>query len=136
MRTFFDTNILVYADDVAAGAKRERALALLEEHVRAGTAVLSTQVLQEFYVIATRKLGVPPALARNKVALFGRLDLVEVDLELILGAIDVQRLHQLSFWDALIVRAATVAGCSVLLSEDLQDGQLIDGLRVVNPLRA
>lgn len=136
MRSFFDTNILVYADDLAADAKRERALALLEQHVAAGTAVLSTQVLQEYYVSATRKLGVPPATARSKVALFGRLDLVEVDLELILGAIDVQRLHQLSFWDALIVRAATVAGCRQLFSEDLQDGRQIDDLQIVNPLRA
>jgi predicted nucleic acid-binding protein len=135
VRTFFDTNILIYADDLAAGGKRERALAILEEHVRGGTAVVSTQVLQEFYVIATRKLGVSAAVARHKVELFGRLDLVEVDLELILGAIDVQRLHQLSFWDALIVHAAAVAGCSVLLSEDLQDGRVIDGLRISNPLQ-
>ena len=136
MRSFFDTNILLYADDLAADAKRERALALLEQHVAAGTAVLSTQVLQEYHVIATRKLGVPPATARSKVSLFGRLDLVEVDLELILGAIDVQRLHQLSFWDALIVRVATVAGCRQLFSEDLQDGRQIDDLKIVNPLRA
>lgn len=134
VRAFFDTNILLYADDAAAGAKRERALAVLDEHVRAGTAVLSTQVLQEFYVVATKKLGVPPEVARDKVALFGRLDLVEIDLELILRAIDVLRLQQLSFWDALIVQAALVAGCSTLFSEDLQHGSAIHELRVVNPL--
>lgn len=135
MRAFFDTNILVYADDLAAGDKRERALTVLDRHVRAGTAALSTQVLQEFYVIATRKLGVPPDVARNKVALLARLDLVNVDLDVILDAIDLQRLHQLSFWDALIVQAATIAGCSVLFTEDLQEGRTINDLRIVNPLR-
>lgn len=134
-RTFFDTNILVYADDLAAGQKRERALSVLDQHIRAGMAVVSTQVLQEFYAIATRKLGVSPEVARAKVAILGRLDLVQVDLGLILGAIDVQRLHQVSFWDALIVRAASVAGCRLLFSEDLQDGRLIDELRIVNPWR-
>ena len=134
-RTFFDTNILVYADDLAAVQKRERALSVLDQHIRAGMAVVSTQVLQEFYAIATRKLGVSPEVARAKVAILGRLDLVQVDLELILGAIDVQRLHQVSFWDALIVRAASVAGCRLLFSEDLQDGRVIAELRIVNPLR-
>lgn len=135
-RAFFDTNILVYADDLAAGAKRERAMVVLDEHIRAGLAVVSTQVLQEFYAITTRKLGVAPEVARHKVAVLGRLDLVQVDLDLILAAIDVQRLRQVSFWDALIVRAASVAGCRVLFSEDLQDGRVIDDLRVENPLRS
>ncbi len=135
-RAFFDTNILIYADDLGAGSKRERAITVLDEHIRAGSAVLSTQVLQEFYVVATRKLGIPPELARRKLALLGRLDLVSVNLELILSAIDLQRLRQLSFWDALIVRAAISSGCTVLFTEDLQDGSSIDDLHIVNPLRA
>lgn len=136
MRAFFDTNIFVYADDAAAGDKRQRALARIDEHVRAGTAVLSTQVLQEFYVVATRRLGVPIDVARDKVALLARLDVVPIDTTMILQAIDAQRLHQLSFWDALIVQAATTAGCRLLFSEDLPDGRTFHDLRVVNPMLA
>ena len=134
-RSFFDTNILIYADDADAGPKRNLALDLLNNHIRAGTAVLSTQILQEYYSVATRKLGISHEVARRKVELLGRLDLVQVDLDLILAAIDIQRLHSLSFWDALVVRSAVVSGCTVLLSEDLQDGRLIDGLRILNPFR-
>lgn len=134
-RTFFDTNILVYADDRDGGEKRTQALAVLDAHIRSGTAVISTQVLQEFYSIATRKLGIPPDVARRKVELFSRLDVVQVDVDLILGAIDLQRLQGFSFWDALILRSAAVSGCAVLLTEDLQDGRAIEGVRIVNPFR-
>jgi predicted nucleic acid-binding protein len=133
-RSFFDTNILVYADDAAAGAKRLAAIAVIEERMRSGTAVVSTQVLQEYFVTATRKLGLSSEAARRKVELFATCDLVQVDLSIILGAIDLQRRHGLSLWDALIVRAAAVARCSVVLSEDMQHGMAIAGLRIENPL--
>jgi predicted nucleic acid-binding protein len=95
--------------------------------------VVSTQVLQEYFTAATRQLHVRPDIARRKVETFARLDLVQVDLDLILSAIDLHRLHAVSFWDALIVRAALANGCAVLYSEDPQMGQRINGLRVVNP---
>jgi predicted nucleic acid-binding protein len=63
------------------------------------------------------------------------MDLVRVDLDLILAAIDLSRLHSFSFWDALIVRAAAAAGCGLLLSEDLQHGQVVDGVRIEDPFR-
>jgi predicted nucleic acid-binding protein len=132
-RTFLDTNVLVYADDLDAGDKREIARALLGELVSGAAAVVSTQVLQEFYVVATRKLGVDPSVARRKVELLARLDVVRVDESLILEAIDVHRLHTLSFWDALVVKAAARAGCGRVLSEDLQHGRTIDGVRIENP---
>lgn len=132
-RSFIDTNVLVYADDEDSGPKRDHALLLLEEHVRLGTAVFSTQVLQEFFVIATKKLGIPAATVRRKVELLGTQDIVPIDVEMILGAIDLHRLHSLSFWDALILRAAKVGGCTRLLTEDLQHGQIIDGVRIENP---
>lgn len=132
-RVFFDTNVLVYADDLDAGAKRDRAQALLAAALRAGDGVLSTQVLQEFFVIATRKLGVDPAIARRKVELLATLDVVKVDVPMILRAVDLHRLHSLSFWDALVVRAAASAGCTRLLSEDMQHGATFDGVRVENP---
>lgn len=133
MRRFLDTNVLLYADDLDAGPKRERAREILRDAIRSGEGVVSTQVLQEFFVVSTRKLGVDPAAARRKVELLSEMDLVRIDLGLILSAIDLHRLHSFSFWDALIVRAAAVGGCQTLLSEDLQDGRVVDGLRIENP---
>jgi predicted nucleic acid-binding protein len=133
VRRFLDTNVLVYADDLDAGDKRERAQTVLAGILAAGDGVLSTQVLQEFFSISTRKLGVDPTIARRKVELLAEMDLVRIDLDLILAAIDLSRLHSFSFWDALIVRAASTAGCGVLLTEDLQHGQVVDGVRIENP---
>jgi len=134
-RVFLDTNVIVYADDQSAGVKRSRALAVLRELVAESRAVLSTQVLQEYFVVATRKLGVSPVVARQKVDALSRLDVVVIRPELVLAAIDLHRLHQISFWDALVVRCAVAAGCSRLFSEDLQDGQVLDGVRIENPFR-
>jgi predicted nucleic acid-binding protein len=94
---------------------------------------VSSQILQEYFVAVTRKLGVAPETARRKVEIFSRLDLVLIGLEDILSAIDIHRLHQLSFWDALLVRAAIIARCAVLFTEDLQAGRKIGGVEIVNP---
>ncbi|MBI4513847.1 MAG: PIN domain-containing protein [Gemmatimonadetes bacterium] len=136
VRSFLDSNVLVYTDDRDAPEKQARAMRLVERARGEGWGVLSTQVLQEYFVAATRKLGVPPEIARRKVELFARLDLVLVDLADILGAIDLHRLHSLGFWDGLIVRAALRARCAVLLSENFQAGWQVDGLEVVNPFDA
>ena len=135
-RTFIDTNVLIYADDAAAGLKRERARAVLRRLIGASQAVVSTQVLQEFFVIATKKLGVPADLARRKVERLTQLEVVLVRPELILGAIDLHRLHGISFWDALVLRSASAACCTRVLTEDLNAGQVIDGVRVENPFAA
>jgi predicted nucleic acid-binding protein len=132
-RSFFDTNVLVYADDKAAPAKQRRALELVVEHRRAGTGVVSLQVLQEYFVTVTRKLGVDAQIVRRKVELLAEFDVAAPDVADILAAIDLHRLHGFSFWDALILRAAKQAGCSVLLSENFQESREIDGIRVVNP---
>ena len=123
-RVFLDTNVLVYADDADAGAKRDTALELVGRALREGTGVVSTQVLQEFFVVSTRKCGVPAPVARRKVELLSRLDVIRIGIDDILAAIDLHRLHDLSFWDGLILRAASVGGCRVLLSEDLQHGRV------------
>lgn len=134
-RSFFDTNVLVYTDDKSAPNKRNRALDLLEEHRTAGTGVVSLQVLQEYFVTITRKLGVDSMIARRKVELLGELDIASPDLADILAAIDLHRIHNLSFWDALILRSAKQAGCRVLFSENFQAQREFDGLRVVNPFQ-
>jgi predicted nucleic acid-binding protein len=132
-RSFFDTNVLIYADDKAAPAKQRRALELVAEHRRAGTGVVSLQVLQEYFVTATRKLHVDARIARRKVELLAEFDVAAPDVTDILAAIDLHRLHQFSFWDALVLRSAKQAGCRVLLSENFQDIREIDGVRIVNP---
>jgi predicted nucleic acid-binding protein len=132
-RSFLDSNVLVYTDDRGEARKQEAALALLEGCRRRSTGVVSSQVLQEYFAATTRKLGVPAEIARRKVELFARFDLVLIGLEDILGAIDLHRLHGFSLWDALVVRAATRSGCSVLYSEHLRAGQRIESLEIVNP---
>lgn len=132
-RSFFDTNVLVYSDDARYPEKLGRATALFEQARRSSTGAVSTQVLQEYFVTVTRKLGVPADVARRKVELLGNLDVVRIDLSTILAAIDLHRLRSISFWDALIVQTAVQARCARLYTEDLQHGQRIDGIEIVNP---
>jgi len=132
-RVFIDTNVLVYADDLDAGVKREQARELLRGALASGIGVVSTQVLQEFFVITTRKLGVDARYARRKVEILSSMTVVRIEVPLILSAIDLHRLHAISFWDALIVKCAAQSGCGKLLTEDLQHGQLIEGVQVFDP---
>ena len=134
-RSFFDTNVLVYADDKAAPAKQRRALDLVTEHRRARTGVVSLQVLQEYFVTVTRKLHVDVSIARRKVELLAEFHVAAPDVSDILAAIDLHRLHNLSFWDALVVRSAKQSGCTVLFSEDMQHTRNLDGLQIVNPFK-
>ncbi len=106
-----------------------------QKHRRAGTGVVSLQVLQEYFVTVTRKLRVDPRIARRKVELLAEFDVAAPDVADILAAIDLHRLHGFSFWDAMVLRTAIQAGCSVLLSEDLQEAREIDGVRITDPFR-
>lgn len=130
---FFDTNILLYADDAAYPGKKKRAIALVAEHFRQGTAVVSLQVLQEYFVAATRKLKVAPETAQRKVEILARGRVVRFEASDVIAGIELHRLTRISFWDALIVQAARSAGAAVLYSEDLQAGAVLGGVRVVNP---
>lgn len=133
MRSLIDTNVLVYADSGDEPVRQRRAIALIKQHRAAGTAVLAMQVLQEYTNVALRKLGLPPALLRARLDFYARFELVPTRPELIAGALDLHLLHGLAFYDALIVQAAIASGCAQLLSEDLQHGALIGGIRIVNP---
>ena len=135
LRSFFDTNVLIYADDKAAPAKQRRAVDLVIEHRRAGTGVVSLQVLQEYFVTVTRKLRVESSIARRKVELLAEFHVAAPDVSDILAAVDLHRLHNLSFWDALVVRSAKQSGCTVLFSEDMQHARELDGLQIVNPFK-
>ena len=132
-RVFLDSNVLVYAQDAGSAKKQRVSREVIARLSSSAEGVISTQVLQEFYVAATRKLGVPPLAAKGILKTFAVFDTVQVSPALIQDAIDCSILNQLSFWDALILAAASAAGCGVVLSEDLNPGQLILGVRVENP---
>jgi predicted nucleic acid-binding protein len=132
-RVFFDTNILIYADDADAGAKREQAQQIIEAALNNGNGVLSTQVLQEYFVVATRKLGLPAEIAQKKVEILATMTVIAVEVGHVVEAIKLHRLYGFSFWDCLILYCAKVAGCPRLLSEDLQHGRAIEGVTVENP---
>ncbi|MGH9116489.1 MAG: PIN domain-containing protein [Acidimicrobiales bacterium] len=135
---FVDTNVLVYAHDAAETTRQPIAEALLDALWRTRSGTLSTQVLQEFYVVATRTFDPPMSRrdARDVVDAYGQWHLVHVDLPLILAASQLEERHRLSFWDALIVEAARRAGARQLLSEDLQSGQRLAGVLIDNPFAA
>jgi len=134
-RTFVDTSVLLYAHDASETEKQPVARALLEELWADRSGVVSTQVLQEFYVVATRKFQPPMrrSEAREIVTLYATWSVVQVDVGLILDAAALEERARLSFWDALIVEAARRAGAVRLVSEDLQAGRRIAGIAIENP---
>ena len=137
-RAFVDTNVLVYLFDDAEPAKRKAAVERIEAERRTRELVISTQVLHELYVALTKGADpiASPAVAEQAVRDAAQLTTVQIDLPLALEAIAWTRRASLSFWDALIVSAAIGAKCGVLLSEDLNHGESLDGLRVENPFLA
>jgi predicted nucleic acid-binding protein len=135
-RLFVDTNVWVYAVDVADPAKQARARAVTAPG-QGSDIVVSSQVLGEFYVITTRKLARPLAEA-DAAAMVERLrylPVVSVDADLVSRAIAGSREWHVSFWDALIIRAAEAAGCNVVLSEDLAEDQAYGAISVRDPFR-
>ena len=134
-RAFVDTTVLVYAHDIDAGERHAVAARLVTELWETRRAVISTQVLQEFYVNATRKIPapLPRTVARQIIKTYSAWQTEIVGPEDIQLASDLEEHHQLSFWDALIVAAALKAGASTILTEDLGTGRSISGVRIENP---
>ncbi len=134
-KAFVDTNVLVYAHDAAAGRKHDVAVQLVERLWQDRTGVLSTQVLQELYVNLRRKAQRPldREAARMLIADYLLWEVVVNTGRSLLETIEVEQRFRLSFWDALIVQAATVSGAGILYSEDLSHGQTYGSLQVVNP---
>ena len=131
---FVDTNVWVYAVDVADPAKRQRALEAIAP-AQGRDLVISTQVLTEFYAVVTRKLAVPVSVddAEAMVRQLAALPVITIDSSLVVSAIAGSREWQISIWDALILRAAEVAGCRRVLSEDLASGTTYGSVVVENP---
>ncbi|MEI6175590.1 MAG: PIN domain-containing protein [Verrucomicrobiota bacterium] len=134
-RSFLDTNVLIYSVDRADPVKQETALGLIARHAKEMSGVISTQVLQEFFSAATRKLGIPPIQARQHLRDLRVFDIVQVTPEIIEEGVDCSILNTVSFWDGLIIASAAAAKCAELISEDLADGQIIQGIVVRNPFR-
>lgn len=132
---FVDTNILLYAYDAAAGAKHEAASALVDRLWRERRGAISVQVLQEFYVNATRKVAktIDPEVAVARLTSLARWRVHSPLADDVIAAATLSSRHQLSFWDAMIVRSATELRCATLWTEDLNDGRVIDGVQLTNP---
>lgn len=137
-RQFIDTNVLIYAHDLSAGAKHNRARELLAEMWEARTGCLSVQVLQEFYVNVTRRIAKPlsPDQAAQIIADLAEWDVHRPSVNDVLEAIRLQTRHQISFWDAMILVSAQQLGCRTVWSEDLNAGQIYGETTVHNPFAA
>ena len=134
-KVFLDTNILFYSLDQTNPEKRHRCRELIKGLTAENLGVISTQVLQEFYVASTSKLGADPLIIKDILRSLERFETVIITPVLIKEAIDCSITNRLSFWDALIVVAAESAKCKLLWTEDLNHGQIIRGVRVENPLK-
>jgi predicted nucleic acid-binding protein len=134
MPSFFDTNILIYAVDEEETEKFGLAGELVETHLVEGDGMISVQVLREFH-LAARKLRRPltDEQAREMVEYFSTFRTLPEDARMVLGAVRRSQELMLSFWDALIVEAALKAGADRLLTEDMEHGLLIEGMRIENP---
>ena len=135
-REFLDTNVLIYAHDARDERKRARARELIRRLLRERRGVLSLQVLQEFFAAATRKLGMTSEDARSRILEYSRFDVVTLGAADLIAAIDLHRLHRLSIWDALVVRAALNGACTTLNTEDMQSGYVVDSLTLRNPFQS
>lgn len=134
--TFLDTNILLYAITAAPEEAKKRSLA--RDILRRDRLALSVQVLQEFYVQATRASRSDPLSHDEASELIGhwlRFHVVPLTVPVLQNALKLKSVHLISYWDAAIVSAASAAQCPVLFSEDLSHGQDYGGVKVINPFR-
>ncbi len=132
---FVDANVLVYALDASAGVKQDRALTLMEDMWESGLGRVSVQVLQEFFVTVTRKIPNPLPIddALERVRDLKAWKVFSPKADDVIAAINIQKRSGLNFWDAMVVHAASEMRCDVLWTEDLNDGQVIEGVTVRNP---
>ena len=134
---FVDTNILVYAHDLSAGRKSEVAEKLLRQLWDSELGAVSLQVLNEYFVNVTRKIPKPLSVveAQNHVRRYAAWIHSDSSISTSLRAIDLMQVHKLSFWDGMVIAAAEEAGAAEIITEDLNHGQIVAGVRIVNPFR-
>lgn len=132
-RVFVDSNVWCYSLDPRSGEKQAMAKRAIHELALKGSVVISTQVANEVFAVATRKLGIPAIDAKNVLRNMFLHETVTVDQAIIGLAIDFCLIEQISYWDALMLAAASSANCSVLLTEDMSSGSILQGVRIQNP---
>lgn len=136
-KVFLDTNILVYAHDHDSPDKKAVAQAIIFEGLREEAIAISAQVLSEFFVTVTQKIKkpMPVANAKREISLLSNLDVADIDVPMIVRAIDIKQQWTLSYWDSLIIAAAERTECKTVYSEDLSDGQRYGKVTVRNPFK-
>ena len=132
-KAFFDTNVLIYQLDKRDAAKQKLCRDLVRDYAARGEAVVSTQILQEFYVVATSELRIDPSRVKRIIRTLENMEVVAVGVDLIHEAIDTSVQSDLSFWDALVIVAAESANCERLYSEDMSSGQTVRTVKITTP---
>ena len=135
-RSFIDTNVLVYAQASDAPLKQRAALALLKGLYEEGLGVLSTQVLQEYCNVALKKLKLPAQYVRSQLDLYEQFEVVQVTPAIIHAGLDIHQTRNVSFFDAIVLASAHAAGCDVIWTEDMNAGEVINGVSIANPFCA
>jgi len=136
-KVFVDTNVIVYAYDKNAGEKHRVAADIMTDLWRSGLGTISTQVLQEFFVTLTKKISVPMdiSVVRETIRRLSKWDVLLIDADMIIRATELQERYKYSFWDSMIIASAIAGRARTILSEDLADGQIIQGISIRNPFR-
>ena len=134
-RSFIDANVLVYAEASDEPLKQQAALALLKHLYENNEGVLSTQVLQEYCNVALKKLGLSVPHIRAQLDLYEQFEVVQVTPAIIRAGLDLQQTRSVSFFDSIVLASAHAAGCNVIWSEDMNTGEVINGVRITNPFQ-
>ena len=132
-KCFVDTNVFVYLFTKTDPEKREKCYSIFKNAGKQVQFVVSTQVIKEFSSIMISKFNMPPLKLKSTIDTITEFEVIETPVNLIKSAIDIRTLNQLSFWDSLIISAAKRANCTMLLSEDMNDGQVVEGVKIQNP---
>jgi predicted nucleic acid-binding protein len=135
-KIFFDSNILLYSVDTKDPEKQEKARSVISQAGKQGNGVISTQVLQEYIAVDIKKFRRDYLIVKQLCREWQRsFEVILIRPDIIEDAIEVSSIYQFSFWDSLIVSSALAARCGILMTEDLQDGQVIQGLKIMNPFK-
>ena len=132
-RSLIDTNVLVYAEASDAPLKQRTALTLLKGLYEEGLGVLSTQVLQEYCNVALKKLKLPAHYVRSQLDLYEQFEVVQVTPAIIRVGLDLHQTRSVSFFDAIVLASAHASGCNVIWTEDMNAGEVVNGVRISNP---
>ena len=135
-RSFIDTNVLVYAEACDAPYKQRSALDLLQRLYEQGLGVVSTQILQEYCNVALKKLKLPAQYVRSQLDFYEQFEVVQVTSTIISAGLGLHQTRSLAFFDAIVLASAHAAGCSVILNEDMNVGEVVNGVRISNPFAA